>query len=192
VPKITLALLLILTLTASAAAQLEGGSTYLLLSGGYAGAKIKATDSRADGGAIGLAVEGHSWAKPVSFFVSAYYTEMQKGATEEDTGVQYSVSAIPISLGAKGRLGYGKFQGYFGGGLVVYFSNVQRTVGTSTTTLNSSNGWGMTVPLGLTYTFGGKFFINLDYTFYWLLDTEAFESSLLNVASLGFGFRISD
>lgn len=204
VRKVSLLVLAITMLVSSAHAGVTPGHSVLIVNVGYASGKSVTTGENVDGGIIGLDYQKLGWNGGWSGGFSIGYGEIQQtitgtGVGADTTEVDNTISSVPIYLGGKYWIGSGenRFQGYVGLAFGMYFSELTTsatgTVGkqpvSGSYTSESTLGFGLGVPVGVSFSLGESILLTANYTLNWLWDNEFLDNDIMNNFSLGLGFR---
>ena len=178
-----------------ATAGIGPGDNVISFNIGYATGKAAVSGATVDGPVFAFNYEGMAWEQPVAFLFSIGWSQVSK--EEEDSTserITRQIETLPIYIGAKGYLGQGAIQGHLGAALGVFFSTVEIAVTQTGQDYSSwgTSGWGLGVPLGLTWLIGDTVFINGEYFLNWMWSNDAFDNDILNTFLLGVGFRWGD
>jgi hypothetical protein len=182
---------LVLCSPAVATAGIESGNSSLIFNAGYMRGSLAAPGETADGNIVNITLEKVGAPGRTAGFFSIGYGKISKDADSSSGLITRSVETIPICIGAKGCFGPGDFQAHLGLAFGTYFSTVVSSgkLSGEDWTSWSTSGFGMGIPVGVTFCLGETLFLNGEYVLNWTWTNESLENDLLHAFVIGLGFR---
>jgi hypothetical protein len=186
--RMTGILVALMIMAGTAAAEVGPGRAMASLNTSFIAAKWAATSETVDGGSLGFALDIFHPTAPVSFWAALSWGQMSAENAENSGPVKRTLYSRPAFFGAKYWLGSERMKGFAGAGLGLWFSRLEATIEGALTESTSREGFGISIPLGASFSLTRGANINAGYTLNILADNSFLDNNLIHSVNLGIGF----
>ena len=186
-----LGLVVLSAFVAPAAAEVGPGHAMITVSGSYALGKLEANQELVEGAALNMALDVFTRTKPISFLVVLSWAQMTRQDAESDGLFERRVHASPLLFGAKFWLGPRRFKLNAGAALGIWFGSLRTTLDGQEVARVADEGFGLSVPVGLSISITRGTNINAGYTLHVFEDNSFLTDNILHSVNVGFGFSWS-
>ena len=186
--RFTTACIALLMLTAAgAAAEIGPGRAMISVGGSYFGGELQSTGDVVHGTAFNLGLDVVHPNKPVSLLVALSWGQMTRDDNENGSAVERSVRTWPTFIGARFWLGPQWIKFSVGAAAGIWFGALDVKADGVTVFSSGDEGFGLSVPLGMSLSVSRGINLNANYAANWIMDSQYLKNDLLHSVNVSLG-----